>query len=463
VHTHLDDCITAIATPLGVGAIAVIRISGKRAHELADKVFRGKVRLKEASGYTLHHGFVVDGTGQALDEVLASVFKAGHSYTGEDSVEISCHGGPVTTERVLRALIEAGARHAEPGEFTKRAFLNGRLDLSQAEAVADLVAARSVRAQEISLNQLRGELGENIRRIRSSLIDICGLLEIDLDFSAEGISVVSTDRIVSGLKECNTQIGELTHSFHIGKIIKEGVRVAIMGPPNAGKSSLFNRLLGERRAIVSEIPGTTRDYIEESISIDGVLFSLIDTAGVRETEDLIESEGVSRSFSVGGSANMILFVVDGSELGRLDLAEAVRGVRDLSNLVVAINKVDIAPDARQFLSGLNGILQEIPILFVSALTGEGIELLRRKMLEVATEGDPVDEVGLKVTSQRHMDALQRAARSLSIALESAENGMTNEFIVVDVRSSLSALGEVTGDVTTDEILESIFSRFCIGK
>ncbi len=337
-----DDTIAAIATPLGQGAISVVRVSGPEAVAIADRLFCGKNRLVSVPGFTVHHGFILNAGGRRVDEVLATVFRRPHSYTGEDAVEFSCHGGIYVTHCVLEAVLDRGARMADPGEFTKRAFLNGRIDLSQAEAVADLITARSSRAHRSSMEQLEGKLRAQVVELRSRLMDLCSLLEIEIDFSEEGIALISREDVATRVHRIRNLLDLMISSFESGRVYREGVCVAIVGKPNAGKSSLFNSLLQEDRAIVTPIPGTTRDSLEESLLIEGLLFRLLDTAGLRQAADIVESEGVARSRSVMKGADVVVLVVDSTEsLDRTDAMGSLEGLESQQGLIIAFNKIDL--------------------------------------------------------------------------------------------------------------------------
>ncbi len=307
---RLDDTIVAIATPAGEGALAIVRLSGKHALEIADRLFTGRVSLSTVAGFTIHHGRARFPGGDEIDEVLASVFRGPRSFTGEDSVEFSCHGGMLVTHLILDGALAAGARRAEPGEFTRRAFLNGRMDLSQAEAVADLIAARTDKAVRASLDQLAGRLGTRIKALKADLLDLCASLEMDLDFSEEGIDIIAPEEVARRLSSVKTQLAEAAATFSGGRLLREGLSVPIVGKPNAGKSSLFNALLKESRAIVTHVPGTTRDFLEESISVSGILLRLIDTAGLRTPGDVVEAEGIRRTMDMVGRGDIILVAED---------------------------------------------------------------------------------------------------------------------------------------------------------
>lgn len=458
------DTVAAIATPIGEGALSIIRLSGADSLLIADKVFKGTRSLSDAAGFTAHYGHIVSQSGMLIDEVLATVFREPQSFTGENSVEFSCHGGLYVTHAVLDTLLDAGARQAEPGEFTRRAFLNGRIDLSQAEAVADLIAARTARAHSVSLEQLEGSVASRVESVRAVLVDLCALLEIDLDFGEEGIEVVTRGEIQQKLVEARARIDEMASTFKSGRVFREGVTVVFVGRPNAGKSSLFNALLKEDRAIVTSVPGTTRDSLEESVEFNGVLFRLVDTAGLRESTDVVENEGILRTRNKLQAADIVVMVVDSSV--SQDLSSALADGPDIrpgQKLVVAFNKSDLAGlsshEASPFHEGgLRGWT-----LFVSALAGTGIDLLKSTLLTSSLSDARIMESSFHITNKRHFDAMVRASMSLEVALEAAMKGSSNEFLAFDVREATDALGQVTGEITTDEMLDAIFSKFCIGK
>lgn len=459
-----DRTITAIATPAGEGAIAVIRLSGEEALSIADRLFRGSSALGLAAGYTVHYGKIVTAGGETVDEVLATVFRRPHSFTGENAVEFSCHGGLVVTQAILDAILRNGARQAEPGEFSKRAFLNGRIDLSQAEAVADLIAARSERARAASIRQLEGRLGARVRELRTALTGLCALLELELDFSEDGLDLIPRSAIERQIVSVDRTLAAMIESFDLGRIVRDGVSVVLVGKPNAGKSSLFNQLLKEQRAIVTPLPGTTRDTIQESIVIEGVLFRLIDTAGLREAEDVAEEEGVRRTIEEARSSDIVVLVEDvssGVEFKEMD--EALKALLKTQHLVVALNKSDLVESVINLAQYATLSERGARLIKTSAKTGEGMKQFRDALLESVVAGkiDPGQE--LYLTNRRHMDAITRAKAALQKATETLRSGMTNEFVAVDVRSAVASLGEITGDVTDEDILNSIFSSFCIGK
>ena len=452
-----EDTIAALATPAGEGALAVIRISGPGAIAVADSVFRGGAPLARAGTHTVHHGFVVDGRGERLDEVLAAVFRAPRSYTGEESVELSCHGGIFVSSAVLGAVLGAGARQADPGEFTRRAFINGRMDLSRAEAVGALIAARSAAAHRASVEQLAGKLSSAVGELRDELIRLCALLELDLDFSDEGLEIVSRAEIERKITAAADRLRGMAGTFASGRMYRDGVSVVIAGRPNAGKSSLFNAILKESRAIVTAIPGTTRDYLEESVTINGILFRLVDTAGLRESAESIEAEGIARSWKSIQRADVILHVVDASAgTSRGEAATEVKPEPGQLRIFV-LNKTDIAPPPAGWDE------EKEPVAFISAKRGEGMKELSDLLVRCTGEKNIGTHENVQITSRRHYEALTGAADSADRALMALKEGKTNEFISFEVREAIRTLAEITGEVTSEDVLNSIFSSFCIGK
>lgn len=457
--TQDGAAIAAIATPIGVGGINVVRISGDGAFEIVDKIFIGRSRMDGAPSHTAHFGRIVDRSGNYLDEVVVVIFRRPSSYTCEDVAEISCHGGYLVTQKILQRVVEAGARLAEPGEFTKRAFLNGRLDLSQAEAVGDLIHSQSEAAYRSSVRQLSGELSRKIKSISGELLNLASLLELELDFSEENVEFASRRSLKERLENAIDAMDELLASYSVGRVYKEGVRVTIAGKPNAGKSSLLNALLREDRSIVSKIPGTTRDTISETVSINGVLFRLTDTAGLREAMDEIEMDGVERARRAAEDSDIVLLVIDcsGSDYnGTEPLYEELAAIcgQHGAKLLKVWNKIDL------YQGGAPRDMENV--FFVSALRGDGIDLLRNGLFRVVINENWREE-SVVVTNSRHRDAIARAQKSLTLALESMGSGKSSEFVALDLRAGLDALGEITGEVTTDDMLKNIFSKFCIGK
>ncbi len=463
------DTIAAVATPIGEGGISVIRISGENAFSIADLGFRGKGGLVEAPSHTAHYGSFVNEKGVPIDNVVAVVFRSPHSYTGEDTVELSCHGGQFLVRRILETVLLNGARAAEAGEFTKRAFLNGRIDLTQAEAVADLIHSRSERAHRSSLSQLNGSLSEKMSGLRDQLMGSIALLELELDFAEDGYEFTEKKRVAEQLRQVISQISELISSYRVGKIYRDGVKVALAGAPNVGKSSLLNAFLREERAIVTSIPGTTRDVIEESVTLEGLLFNITDTAGLRETVDPIEREGVKRAEERQMSCDILLLMFDGTRpLQPGEASSTIRLISDIeargASCLVLVNKIDIAPKTPLMFKEISEILSKHPLLEISAKTLQGFRKLESELVRLAIGGSvATGESGVMITNARHLSALQRACKSLELALESTITGRSGEFIAVDLRAALDAIGEVVGVVTTEDILNSIFSRFCIGK
>jgi tRNA modification GTPase len=466
---HESDTIAAIATPEGEGGISVIRISGDGARSIAARGFRGATTIDKMSSHTAHYGRFVDEQGKAIDNVVALVFMRPNSYTGEDTVELSCHGGRYLTKRILEATLRMGARAAQAGEFTKRAFLNGRIDLAQAEAVADLIHARSERAHQSSLAQLNGVLSDRISQVRERLVESISLLELELDFAEEGYEFTEKSKVGEQLRSAISQINDLLSTYAVGKIYRDGVKVALAGAPNVGKSSLLNALLQEDRAIVTEIPGTTRDTIEESISLGGLLFNLIDTAGIRETEDLVEREGVRRAEERLSNCDILLLILDGTRavgaeetraIIRLTKAAEQRG----ASCVFVLNKIDVMEPQKNPISEVQHITRNHNVVQISAKTHQGLESLKDLLVRRALrEMPPKSEGGVTITNARHFSALERTAGSLRLALETLDSGESGEFVAVDLRAGLDALGEIIGATSTEDILNSIFSRFCIGK
>jgi len=457
-----QDTIVAIATPQGIGAIGVIRVSGMDALRIAGSVFQGKRDLATAKGYTVHFGKIVGADGSILDEVLVNVFRNPKSYTGEDTVEISCHGSSFILQEVLSLLVSQGARVANPGEFTLRAFLNGKLDLAQAEAVADLIASSSQKSHELAMQQLRGGFSKKISDLRTRLIHFASLIELELDFSEEDVEFADRAQLKNLIREILSVIHPLMDSFKYGNAIKEGIQTVLAGRPNAGKSTLLNALLNEERAIVSEIAGTTRDTIEEGLVIEGVHFRLIDTAGIRDASDAIEAIGVARTMEKIKQTALLLYIFDVTTLSPAQLKEDIdRLMRpDMAVLVVG-NKMDLNPytEPDHFYSEHIGKKNFIP---VSAMHQMNIEYLKEKILEAGIVGQ-IQQESVIVSNVRHYQALSETSEALQRALEGLGSGISGDLIAMDIRRSLHFLGEISGTITTDDLLENIFSKFCIGK
>jgi len=450
-----QDTIVALATPNGNGAIAVIRLSGPKAIVIANAIFPSKDLTKQAS-HTVHFGTIRDAE-SILDEVLITIFVGPNSYTKEDVVEISIHNSRYIIERMLQLLLQKGARHANPGEFTLRAFINGGLDLSQAEAVADLIASNSAASHQVAMQQMRGGFSTQLKQLREDLIAFASLIELELDFSEEDVEFANRDQLKLLIQKINQVIRKLIQSFEQGNVMKNGVPVVIAGRPNVGKSTLLNALLNEERAIVSDIAGTTRDTIEDELIVHGVLFRFIDTAGIRDTEDIIEAKGVERTKSKMKQARLIIYLADPTQDSPESIQQQLVEVRDLEiPYVVIINKSDTlsAQDQLAF-SSFNP-------LFISAKFNLGIDELKDELLrQVNLANLNTDDV--LVTNIRHVEALQHTQEALEKVLDGITNPVTSDFLAMDIRQALHHLGEITGSVTTDDLLENIFSKFCIGK
>jgi tRNA modification GTPase len=447
-----EDTITAIATPSGAGAISVIRVSGPDSIAAADTIFKGKSRLADSESHTIHYGEICGENGNVIDDVLISIFRNPHSYTGEDSVEISTHGNPLISKQIIELLLRNGVRQAEPGEFTKRAYLNNRIDLAQAEAVADVISSRTDASLRGARNQLNGLLSQKVDEIRSSLINASSFVELELDFAEEDVEFINLNELSTRIKRIKDEIETLLKSYSFGKVIKDGVNVALVGKPNVGKSSLLNYILKESRAIVSHIPGTTRDIIREDVSIDGILFRLYDTAGIRISEDVIEKEGVLRSRQAVKDADVVLLINDVEQEYSGDLLKEISSITNPEKILNVLNKIDLRNDFPERFDAR-----------VSAMTGEGIENLFLIMKEKALGSSSYSEKNAVVSNSRHYDCLRRAKESLEKAEESISSGMSGEFIAVDLRKAADDLGEIIGIVTSDDILNNIFTKFCIGK
>jgi tRNA modification GTPase len=451
------DAICALATANGTGAIAVIRVSGTGAKALVSKAFSKD--LQALPSHTVHLGWMRSASGERLDEVLATLFDNGKSFTGEESVELACHGSPYIQQLLLQRLVEVGCRMAEPGEFTKRAFLNGRLDLSQAEAVADLIAAQSKQAHQVALQQLRGRFSSELQQLREQLINFAALIELELDFAEEDVEFADRSSLKQLVASVLQMVRRLAASFELGNAIKQGVPVAIVGAPNTGKSTLLNQLLGEERAIVSDIAGTTRDVIEEVLNIEGIQFRLIDTAGIRQTTETIEALGIERSQQKIEQAKIVLCLADSGDASNLqETMEWVQSLNTLhpdKNILLILNKADLNTTVN--LNNQEEVLQ------ISALNGEGILELKNKLVQL-TLGDFSIQDETIVSNARHHAALELTAAALDRAQAGLDGQTTADFIAMDIREAMRQLGHITGQIDVDtDILGTIFSKFCIGK
>jgi len=457
------DTIVAVSTPRGEGGISIVRLSGPLAISIAQQIFRSPsfLSLQKIKTHTLVYGHILDPeTHQIIDEVLLSVMKAPRTYTKEDIVEINCHGGAACVQKVLELTLLAGARLAEPGEFTKRAFLNGRIDLAQAEAVADIIRAKTDLTRQVAMNQLQGAMSKAVNRLRDQIIDILAEVEARIDFPEEDLDFLDLTALYKRAQAVLTQLGELLRTAEDGKILREGLNLVIVGKPNVGKSSLLNALLQEDRAIVTEIPGTTRDTIEEYANIRGIPLNLIDTAGIRETADIIEHAGVKRSREWLERSDLALVMLDASE----PLTENDGKLLELTKnkkAIIILNKIDLPKGLD--ITQAEKLMPDKPIVKTSMLTGQGLEELKTAILNAVIHGTEISPDSAMITNVRHRDALRKGKIDIEHALLSLDMAMPMELVAVDLRGALDNLGLIVGTTTTDDILERIFSQFCIGK
>jgi len=459
-----DDTICALATAAGMGAVALIRVSGKLSHAIASEIFKAAkpdFSIEKVQSHKLYFGQILDDEG-FVDEVLLSFFRAPHSYTGEDAIEISCHGSVYIQQRLLKLLMAKGARLAEAGEFTMRAFRNGRFDLAQAEAVADLIASQSKAAHSLAVKQMRGGFSDRIKQLRTQLIDFAALIELELDFGEEDVEFADRNRFMELLTELKAEIGKLMDSFQAGNAIKNGIPVAIIGKPNVGKSTLLNAILNEEKAIVSDIPGTTRDTIEDTIIIEGHAFRFIDTAGLRESDDVIENLGIERTYSKIKGASVILYVCDLMSWDNSSAEEMLHEFRDFikdenKHFILIGNKADLISETPSHFPEM----VELETVFISAKRKENINLITHSLLKVARamtfNQDTI------VSNARHYNALQKAFAALEAVEQGFAQNLPTDLATIDIRAALYHLGTITGQISNDEILGSIFSKFCIGK
>lgn len=453
------DTIAAISTPRGEGGIGIVRISGQKSLEILSKIFKPKSgkRVEELKNFSINYGHIYNGE-ELVDEVLVSILKGPKTYTREDIVEINCHGGFVITEKVLETVLRYGARHAEVGEFTRRAFLNGRIDLTQAEAVIDLIHGKTEKSVSLSLNQLRGDLKEQIAHLKKLLLDVAAHVNVVLDYPEEGIDDPLPEGLVDNLKFVMVTADKLIKSYDKGKMIKEGIKTAIVGKPNVGKSSLLNSVLREERAIVTHVAGTTRDIIEEVINLKGIPLVLVDTAGIRKTEDIVETIGVEKSKELMETADLILFVIDGSE----ELTDEDFKIHEkikAANVIGIINKIDV--EKKVDVTALNKVENWIEI---SAKESIGIDEMESRIYSYIVKGDVEDNSQkLIITNVRHKSALEKTKDAVKNIFETIESGLPMDLIAVDLKEGLDALSEVTGEISSEDLLDHIFKNFCVGK
>ena len=448
LHFDTNATIIAPATASG-GAVVMVRISGPEAISITDSIFRGRKKLSDAKGYTLHYGDIVYDNGNVLDDVVVALFRAPHSYTGEDSVEVNLHGSEYIVSEFLRLAIEHGAMMATPGEFTQRAFLAGKMDLSRAEAVADIIASDSQWSHNVASTQMRGTYSERLGAMRESLLRLCSLLELELDFSEEDVEFANRDELRNMLENINSEVAQLKSSFALGNVLKNGVTVAIVGEPNVGKSTLLNALVEDDRAMVSDIAGTTRDTIEATTIIDGIRYRFVDTAGLRTTADQLEQMGIDRTYRAMENAQIILHITTAENPSFEEIS-----ILPHQKCIQVVNKIDK-------ITSIDTQTADSP-LQISAKCNIGIDSLRTA-LRKCTDTSHLNSSSVVVTNMRHYAALEKASESLEAALTAMDNNLPSDLLSEDIRQTLHHLGEITGDITSDDILQTIFSKFCIGK
>lgn len=456
----MERTIAAISTPVGTGGIAVIRVSGSDAVKIADRVFLGKEKLAGCKTHTVHYGFIVNERGERIDEVLATLMRAPKTFTREDVVEISTHGGMTTSKAALDALIRAGAYPAEPGEFTKRAFLNGRIDLSQAEAVIDIINSTNELSQRNALSQLEGSVSREIRSIRASLVNLAARMQVSIDYPDEDLEDITVGDIRNTAAECKGKTDALLATADSGKIIRDGIKTAIAGKPNVGKSSLLNSLAREERAIVTDIAGTTRDVIEEYINLEGVPLILTDTAGIRNTDDAVEKIGVEKSRKSIDEADFVIVMIDGSSFFDDEDIEVLRETKHKKRIVL-INKTDLGQS--KYIEAVKSRAEGSAVLEVSAKTGMGLDRLAGEIRKVYNLGEIVRSSGAVITNMRHKTALIKASEALGRVCEALDMNMPSDIASIDINIAIDALGEITGETVSDDIVAEIFHNFCVGK
>jgi tRNA modification GTPase len=464
---QLDDTICAISTAPGVGGIAVIRVSGNDAILITSRCWKG-ANIAEMKSHTAHFGRIIDKNGNILDEVVLTLFRNPRSFTGEDVIEIACHGSSWIQQQIVNTLIECGCRTAIGGEFTRRAYTNGRLDLSQAEAIADLIASSSRASHRIALNQMRGAFSNELSALREKLLEFVSLIELELDFTEEDVEFADRSRLLDLATLIKNKIDSLAGSFAVGNAIKNGIPCAIVGETNAGKSTLLNHLLRDDRALVSDIHGTTRDVIEDTITLGGTLFRFIDTAGIRNTDDTIESMGIERTFKKLNEAQIVLWVIDANTPFEkiTELSQRILADSEGKTLITVVNKIDTLDDVRQqaIASFMNDIVgTRGTVAFISAKNSIGMDTLEQTLVQCAAMPDTDNANEVIVTNSRHYEALLHAGEAITRAIDGLQLGISGDFVSQDIRECMHYLGEITGEITTDQILGSIFTRFCIGK
>ncbi|MFO3719391.1 tRNA uridine-5-carboxymethylaminomethyl(34) synthesis GTPase MnmE [Staphylococcus felis] len=456
------DTITSISTPMGEGAIGIVRLSGRDAIEVADKLYKGKHALKDVDTHTIHYGHIIDpATQDVVEEVMVSVLRAPRTFTREDIVEINCHGGILTINRVLELTMTHGARLAEPGEYTKRAFLNGRIDLSQAEAVMDFIRSKTDRASKVAMNQIEGRLSDMIKRQRQSILEVLAQVEVNIDYPEyDDVEDATTDFLLERAREIQSQIQQLLNTGVQGKIMREGLSTVIVGKPNVGKSSMLNNLIQDNKAIVTEVAGTTRDVLEEYVNVRGVPLRLVDTAGIRETEDIVERIGVERSRKALSEADLILFVLNYNE----SLTEEDRQLYEVikhEDAIVIVNKTDL--ERRLNIDEVKEMVGTMPVIETSMLKQEGIDELELQIRDLFFGGDIQSQDMTYVSNSRHISLLKQAQQAIQDAIDAAEMGVPMDMIQIDLTRTWELLGEIIGESASEELIDQLFSQFCLGK
>jgi len=457
----VNDTIAAISTPLGEGGIGIVRLSGNKAVEIAEKIFQGKDKVSNFPSHTLHYGKIIDPTtGEVIDSVLLSIMRLPKTYTREDIIEINAHSGIILLNRILEIVLSLGARLAQPGEFTKRAFLNGRIDLSQAEAVVELIRAKTDLAAKVALSHLSGSLYKEISSLRNQIISLLAEIEASIDFYEEDIQLLPTSEILKRLNKIKNKIEQLIENAKYGRILQQGIITTIVGRPNVGKSSLLNALVGQPRAIVTHIPGTTRDAIEEMIDIEGIPLKIVDTAGLRHTVDIVEEEGVKRAREALHQANVVIFVIDGSENITNDDSKIMAELKNKETILI-INKSDLPQ--RVEIDKIKKYLPNKPIINLSATQGTGLNELKKTIKEIFFAGKILSTDEPIITNLRHKTALEASLKNINTAINALKNDLSFEFVAIDLRELLDNLGLIVGETVNEDILKEIFSKFCIGK
>lgn len=456
------DTITSISTPMGEGAIGIVRLSGSRAIEITDKLYKGKKPLAEVDSHTINYGHIVDpDTNEVVEEVMVSVLRAPKTFTREDIVEINCHGGILTINRVLELTMTAGARMAEPGEYTKRAFLNGRIDLSQAEAVMDFIRSKTDRASKVAMNQIEGRLSDMIKRQRQSILEILAQVEVNIDYPEyDDVEDATTEFLLEKSEEIKSEIDRLLATGTQGKIMREGLSTVIVGKPNVGKSSMLNNLIQDNKAIVTEVAGTTRDVLEEYVNVRGVPLRLVDTAGIRETEDIVEKIGVERSRKALSEADLILFVLNYNEALTEEDVKLYEVIKN-EDAIVIVNKTDL--EQHLDLDEVRGMVGDMPVIETSMLKQEGIDQLEEQIRDLFFGGEVQNQDMTYVSNSRHISLLKQARHSIQDAIDAAEAGIPMDMVQIDLTRTWEILGEIIGASASDELIDQLFSQFCLGK